>query len=128
MFNSVSNAMVEKSADAAWQRMQVITHNIANEDTPGYKAKRLEFESLLRKEIGARTNVTALNSHGTIAEINGVRPRVYQDTGTVGRADGNNVDIDSENMEFAKVQIQYDAIIKKISGHYSTLKYVITGR
>lgn len=125
---SVPNAMLEKAASAAWQRGQVIVGNIANEDTPGYKAKRLAFESLLQKEMKVMTNVTAFGGGNTVERINAVKPYVYEDRGTLGRADGNNVDIDSENMELARLQIQYNAMIAKISGHYSTLSYVITGK
>jgi len=128
MFNSVSTAMMEKALDANWQRMQLIAHNVANEDTPGYKAKRLEFESMLKKEINARTNVTAMGRIDTAARLSGVQPIVYADNTTSGRADGNNVDIDAENMELARTQIQWDMLVQKVSGHYSTLRYVITGR
>lgn len=125
---SVPTAMLEKALSSAWKRGQVITHNIANEDTPGYKAKRVAFESLLKKEMKIMTNVSAFDGANTVERINAVRPFVYEDRGTVGRADGNNVDIDSENMELARLQIQYNAMISKISGHYSTLSYVVTGK
>lgn len=129
MFNtSLSNAMVEKAIGANWQRMQVIAHNVANEDTPGYKAKRLAFEGMLKKEIGARTNVTALNQMDTVERIQNLQPTVYTDRTTSGRADGNNVDVDAENMELARAQLQWDMLIQKVSGHYSTLRYVVTGR
>lgn len=126
--NSVSNAMLEKALSGTWQRVQITMNNIANEDTPGYKAKRVEFESLLRQEVNARTNVTAFDKLGEIGRIRSASPYVYEDNGTVGRADGNNVDADSEQIELARTQIHYNALVQKISGHYSTLQYVITGR
>lgn len=42
--------------DALWQKQQVISHNIANVETPGYKAKHVEFKEVLKKtEDGGRT-------------------------------------------------------------------------
>lgn len=129
MFNtSLSAAMMEKSLSALWKRNQVTMHNIANEDTPGYKAKRVEFESLLNREMNAMTNVTTFGKRNTIARVNSVEPIVYDDRSTVGRADGNNVDIDAENIELARIQIQYNALAQKITGHYNNLRYAFTGR
>lgn len=125
---SVSDAAMEKSLSALWQRAQLITHNIANEDTPGYKAKRLSFEQTLSAEIRAVRNARGTQGREqAIQRLNNVAPRVYEDTGTIGRADGNNVDVTAEQIEMARVQLQYQALSQKLSGRYSTLKYAISG-
>jgi flagellar basal-body rod protein FlgB len=126
--DSISSAALEKALAANWQKAQLIANNIANEDTPGYKARRMEFESYLRKELQhSNMRVTAMNKRQRISRISSLRPLVYQDKSTEGRVDGNNVNIDSEQMELARVQIQYQALRDKINGHYQTLKYAISG-
>lgn len=126
--DSISSAAMEKALSANWQKAQLITNNIANEDTPGYKARRIEFESYLRKELGqSNMRMTAMSKKQRISRISTLRPLYYQDKSTEGRIEGNNVNIDSEQMELARVQIQYQALRDKINGHYQTLKYAISG-
>ena len=124
---SVSAAMMEKSLSGLWQRQQLIAHNIANEDTPGFKAKRLAFEDALRREINSASRVTAISRQKMIERVEGVSPKVYEDKATATRTDGNNVDKLNEQIEQARVQIQYNALQRKINAHYSTLKYAING-
>ncbi|MDR2909169.1 MAG: flagellar basal body rod protein FlgB [Oscillospiraceae bacterium] len=124
---SVSSAALEKAMSATWQKAELITHNIANEDTPGYKAKRLEFESLLGAAMESNMRATAFDKTSRISRINNLQPVVYSDDSHEVRIDGNNVDIDSEQMELARTQIQYQALRDRVSGHYSLLKYAISG-
>ena len=44
--------ILDKAADASWMRENVITNNIANIDTPGYKRQDVDFESVLQKALG----------------------------------------------------------------------------
>ncbi len=122
---------MERALTATWQRAQLITHNIANEDTPGYKAKRLEFERLLEQELRhSRNNLrmsAMMDKETRVGRIKSVRSVVYDDDSTLGRIDGNNVDKDAEQIELARVQLQYQALRDKVSGHYTTLKYAISG-
>jgi len=123
---SVSNTALEKALSGLWQRSRAIAHNIANEDTPGYKAKRVDFESHLKRELGNAQH-RGLAPRESIARVSSARIREYELGGQSVRIDGNNVDIDSEFIEQARVQIQYDAVLRKVNGYYSNLKNVISG-
>jgi flagellar basal-body rod protein FlgB len=126
ILGSKSNAVLESALRGLWQRQRAILHNIANEDTPGFRAKRVEFESILQREIiSARRD--GLSKRDSVRRLGTVAPMEYEQGGTPGRADGNNVDIDSEYLELARVQIQYEAVQQRINGYYSNLRYVITG-
>lgn len=124
---SSSSAALEKALDATWQRMNVISHNISNEDTPGYKAKRLNFESQLAAEIRKLQNTNNGNRQSTLDRLNHLQPQVYEDRSTIGRADGNNVDILAEQTELGRTVLYYQALSQRVSGHYSLLKYAISG-
>ena len=124
---SVSPAAMEKATSALWQRMQMISTNIANQDTPGYKAKRLDFESVLQSELSTVKNSQSISRQQAVDRIAAVTPQVYDETRTVTRADGNNVDILAEQAELARAQFQYQALTQKVSGYYATLKYAISG-
>jgi len=129
--NSLSAAALEKAMSAAWKKTQLITHNIANEDTPGYKAKRMEFEGMLKSELQKRTlkgsRSNAVSKQRQIESINNIQPFVYDDRSTQVRIDGNNVNIESEQIELARVQLHYQAMRDRINSSYSTLRYAITG-
>lgn len=121
--------VLEKALDASWLRNEVIAHNIANADTPGYKKYRVEFEEELKSALeastlkGKRTRPKHLDIGAS--SIDQVRPQVVRTDGTQMREDGNNVDMDEEMTSLAKNAIMYNALVQKISGEFRKLKTVI---
>jgi len=132
LINRLFNHMgvLEKALDASWLRNEVIAHNIANADTPGYKKYRVEFEEELKSALessglkGKKTRPKHLDI-GT-SSIEEVRPRVVRTFGTQMREDGNNVVMDEEMTNLAKKVILYNALVQKISGEFNKLKMVIS--
>jgi flagellar basal-body rod protein FlgB len=120
IINGASIELLQKSMDAIWLRQQAIMNNIANSDTPGYKSKKVEFESLLELALkGAKSEDEILS------KIREIKPEIVTDTTTTTREDGNNVDLDRENVELARTQIQYEYLTHILSSHINRLKYVI---
>ena len=98
--------VLDKAADASWTRESVLANNIANVDTPGYKRQDLDFESTLREELG-RCKHESLDKKIGNADLNKLNPSIYTDLSNYSyRLDGNNVDIDTEEVEFASEQIR----------------------
>lgn len=121
--------ILEKALDASWLRNEVIAHNIANADTPGYKKYKVEFEDELRAalEAGALKGKKTRPKHMDIGagSVGDVKPRVVRTVGTQMREDGNNVDMDEEMTNLAKNAILYNALVQKLSGEFNRLKMVI---
>ncbi|MBM7581373.1 flagellar basal-body rod protein FlgB [Caldicoprobacter guelmensis] len=121
--------ILEKALDAAWLRNEVIAHNIANADTPGYKKYKVVFEEELKSAIeasalkGKKTRPKHLDIGAT--SIDQVSPRIVRTGGTQMREDGNNVDMDEEMTNLAKNSIMYNALVQKIAGEFRKLKAVI---
>lgn len=118
-----------KAADGAWLRNEVIANNIANANTPNYKRKDVSFESELQTALKASrykdldSKVSELNDNNRLMRI---EPRVYTDSAEYSyRLDGNNVDIDTENVELASNQIKYNGIVQSIDNQFKNLKTVI---
>jgi flagellar basal-body rod protein FlgB len=112
--------VAQKSLDALWMRQKAISQNISNQDTPGYKARKVLFEELF--QTAARDE----KSLQKIAEdFENVLPRTVSDTSTKAREDGNNVDEDAENLELLRTQLQYESMVRSVSSHISRMKYVI---
>ena len=117
--------VLDKAADASWTRESVLANNIANVDTPGYKRQDLDFESTLREELG-RCKHESLDKKIGNADLSRLNPSVYTDLSNYSyRLDGNNVDIDTEEVEFASEQIRYQAITAGINNEFTRMRTVI---
>jgi flagellar basal-body rod protein FlgB len=123
-----STKYLEKGLDASWTRNQVISNNIANNDTPNFKASSVEFESVFKAALENEGFTAKRTRDKHIAfgdDITSAAPRIVTDTGTTMRMDGNNVDIDHENAELAKNTIYYDTLVEKLSSEFSRLRMAI---
>ena len=127
---------MQKSLDILTKRIEVTGQNISNVNTPFYKAKKLEYENLFTEKLVMLNNSYALQMRlkkGGSEEyekkienwISSVKPKIYTDEETETRVDGNNVDMDHENLELARFQLQYNYMIRKITDEYNLLKHAI---
>ncbi len=117
--------VLDRAADAAWLRNDAISNNIANATTPGYKRQDVAFESELRKALGNSRYISMDEKVGRIntAKLDG---RPYTDyAGYAYRLDGNNVDIENENVMLAENQIKYQGLIDSIKSDFQDLNTVI---
>jgi flagellar basal-body rod protein FlgB len=116
------NGILEKALDAAWLRNEVISNNIANVDTPGYKRKTVKFEEFLNNELKnskISKGQTKLQSPDIV---------VATDYSTLSyRSDGNNVDIENEMAELAANTLRYNVLVQKMNGDFQNLRRVIRG-
>jgi len=114
--------VLDKAADAAWTRNEVINNNLANVNTPNYKRKDVQFETYLLAELeGADSG----NLSKVVAGIDfdGLKATSYTDYSNLSyRLDGNNVDVDTENVEFASNQIKYQTLLGSITHEFSMIK------
>ncbi|HEX7065286.1 MAG TPA: flagellar basal body rod protein FlgB [Bacillales bacterium] len=121
-----SNGIVsglEGALDRTSLREKTITQNIANVDTPNYKAQQVvfreEFEHALRAH---RTNPRHLE-FSTSSQVANVQPK----NNTAFNNNGNNVDIDREMAALAKNQIEYNAFITRLNSEFKQLNLVLRG-
>ena len=119
--------VLDKAADAANSRNEIISNNIANVDTPNYKRKDVTFERYLEQAlIGADPlddRVAEINTH--LSDFGGL---VYTDHSVLSyRLDNNNVDIDTENAYLAENQIRYNTLVSQIGQEFSRYKTVLSG-
>jgi flagellar basal-body rod protein FlgB len=118
--------VLDKAADASWTRENIITNNIANVDTVGYKRQDLDFESLLKEELG-NCKHTSLDEKISKTDLTKLNPNVYTDYSQYSyRLDGNNVDIDTEEVELASEQIRYQGLTTSIDSEFSRMKAVLS--
>ena len=118
---------LDNTSDVSWQRQTLIMNNISNNDTPGYKRQDIEFESVLRDELLATHErsleraVNKLDDDGN--HVDGIEYTDYKNYSY--RLDGNNVDMDTENVELASEQLRYQALMTSITNEVNRFKSVI---
>ncbi|WWR16994.1 flagellar basal body rod protein FlgB [Lachnospiraceae bacterium JLR.KK008] len=117
--------VLDKSADAAWIRHEVISNNIANVDTPGYKRQDVNFEGELQRALG-NSRYTSVDAKVGGLNLSRLKPRTYTDYANFSyRVDRNNVDIDTENVMLASNQLKYNAIMTGVNQEFTNLKLVM---
>ena len=117
--------VLDKAADASWMRNEAIANKIANADTPNYKRQDVAFESELEKALGhMRYKSTDEKVAGILSSE--IQPKRYTDhAGYSYRLDGNNVDIETENVMLAENQLKYQGILKSINAEFQNLQSVM---
>ncbi len=121
--NSIS--MSQKSLEFLWAKQVVISQNLTNVDTPGYKAKYVTFEDVYQNRLKlaraaktpAQTRSIIENSYYSINEKD-----------SSARLDENNVNADAEEVEMARAQLQYQYVMNAVNSDFSRLRSVIKGQ
>ncbi len=117
--------VLDKAADASWIRNEVLGNNMANVDTPGYKRQDVAFESELEKALAGKRYVTMDDKIANLS-LDKLQPRTYTDYASFSyRLDGNNVDVETEEVVLAKNQIKYEGLLKGILQEFQNLKSVM---
>lgn len=123
-------SILVRALDALALRQQVTASNIANVDTPGYRASEVRFESILRRVLATtpgelslvRTDPRHLVAGGI--DVTAVEPQVVERSGTRYRNDGNNVDIDREMGLLAETSLRYSAVSEALARRLALLRLV----
>lgn len=126
--NSVTASLLQRALDGTWQRQKAISNNIANYETPGYKALKISFESTLEQEVHKLQNGSLTSTQKTQAlhRLENSKIHLTSNHVTLERADGNNVNLDQENLEMAKTQIQYQYLTRGMTDMFARLRYAIS--
>ena len=105
-------------------RQRAIANNVANVDTPNFKATEVRFEDALKTALSRSTSSGAVNQ----SALNAAASRTSIVSTTSSRADGNNVDIDREMEMLGEANLNYSALTQLMSSRLGILRSVINGR
>ena len=104
---------MQQYLDMTSLRQSLISSNIANVDTPGYRTRDIDFEKELQKASEAAPDAPS-------------SPHVRDVAGLIERPDGNNVSIDRETMLLAQTQLQFQVGIALLKQEFKRLQTAIT--
>ena len=122
-------ALMGHSLDRLSKTQQVIGHNIANVDTPHYRAKTLSFDVALEGALDASTRLALARTHaghlepGTPALL---EPQIVERPNRNERVDGNTVDINQGMVELVETGLKYRAVAQLASKRLALLKAIAT--
>jgi flagellar basal-body rod protein FlgB len=111
-------------------RQEIISSNIANAETPGYKAKRLDFEAALARALDVDGEMGMKVEDGKHYDVgsggfDNLQPELYEDPNGIVSEDGNTVDREAEMVRMAENKVMYDALIQLMNKKVGLMKYTI---
>ncbi|WP_413289011.1 flagellar basal body rod protein FlgB [Bdellovibrio sp. HCB337] len=131
LFDKTTNALATSLA-MRQLRNNVTVANIANAETPGYHAKKVDFEAALGRAMdidGLRNMSTTSGDHISVGgQSAAVRPDVYENPEGAINNDGNTVDLEKEMSTLSENTILYKTALQLINKKMAALKYAIGDR
>ena len=137
MFGKIYDILGE-SLNVLSDRQNIIASNIANANTPGYRAKTLNFEDVMRSLVPSesllpmKTNSVKDLSNGDIYDVapsssGFIKSFVHNQTNeSIPPLDGNTVDLSKEMSDMASNAIRFQAVANLITKKFNMLNYTIT--
>ena len=108
------------------QRMEVLSRNIANADTPNFKAQDLDFRNVLKNADSTPSIKATHQNHISNNAFKGSAEMVY----TVpfnSSVDGNTVELSVEQAKYGKAAAQYQATLRFLEGEISGIRKALRG-
>lgn len=125
MYNYID--VLDKAADAAYVRNDVLANNIANDSTPNYKRQDVQFESILQASLATGGGTLSERVEEVNENLDDLNSYIYTDHSSLSyRLDGNNVDIDQEEAYLAENQIRYQALVDQMVQEFGRYKTVLS--
>ncbi|YCI78583.1 flagellar basal body rod protein FlgB [Bacillus sp. R1-10] len=122
-FQSLENALDYSNA-----KQKVISQNIANSDTPNYKAKDVDKTKSFKAELESSLESNRTDErHFTFKSEGSHASHIVAQKNVRYNNNGNSVDIDKEMTDLASNQIYYNAVTDRLSGKFQSLQNVIRG-
>ncbi|MAR92463.1 MAG: flagellar basal body rod protein FlgB [Pseudomonadota bacterium] len=124
-------ALYQNALELRSQRASVLANNIANADTPGYKARDLDFQQMLRARMGETSELTpAATTHqrhfSTLPQGEALSGLKYRNPSQPA-IDGNTVDGQTEKTAYARNSMEFQAAFRFLNGKVKSLLSAIRG-
>jgi flagellar basal-body rod protein FlgB len=122
--------MLEKFLELSAVKHKLVSGNLANVSTPGYKSKDIDFHGELKKAIGQKSGLkmaTTHPNHMQPGQVSGDGPKIITDNSSESNGI-NNVNVDKEMADLAQNQITYALGARMLSLKFQGLKKAIKGQ
>jgi len=125
-FENKTLALLEQALDLRSERHRLISSNIANQDTPGYKGLEIDFKSALKQAFGSADGISLAQTDprhlptGQPAGPSAV-PQPISAPGGSSRLDGNTVNSEKEMAKLAENTLMYDATAQIVALNFKSI-------
>lgn len=116
----------QKALQVRSDKMEVIAGNLANANTPGYKAKDIDFQQAMRTAQYGQTKLTTTNEKHIQGTANSRFDTQFRIPDQPDTGDGNTVDVQKERNAFLETGMRYEAGLTLISGKFSGMKKALS--
>ncbi len=117
-------SLTEKMLDFLWTRETVTLNNIANDDTPGFKSQYITFEEEMKKRLSEASAASHSPRQAVAQAIDSSRLSVHTTRSETTRLDGNNVDMDQEQIQLVRTAYEYQYMLSSLNNGINRLKSV----
>ena len=130
LFDKTTRAL-SSSLNMRQLRNNVISSNIANAETPGYQAKKVDFENALARalsveDLGGLKGQEPGHYPTGPGALSRVRADVYENPDVEVNNDGNTVNVEAEMTALAENSVMYKAAVQMINKKMAALRYAVT--
>ncbi|PID44849.1 MAG: flagellar basal body rod protein FlgB [Proteobacteria bacterium] len=116
----------ERALQFRVKRAEVLANNLVNADTPGFKARDMDFKSVLDQQLGDSMAVSKTNSRHLAGEVD-TTSRLKFRNAIQPSIDGNTVDTNIEIAEYTKNAMDYEATFQFLNSRFKGLLYAVKG-
>ena len=129
LFSGAIETLSDSLSGLSW-RQRVLSHNISNAETPGFKRREVRFEAILQQRAQQAANVAGSdggeNDEAPVTQP--FAPEIVTVNAPSRRADGNNVNIEAQMSQLLETELSYGAASQMLSRKLAGLKAIIDGR
>lgn len=112
----------QRALQVSERRLNVLASNIANADTPNYKARDIDFRAALQQALLATSPVMdAVDKSNCTTRVDELDAFLRYRVPTQGAVDGNTVDLDQERSAFAEQAVRHQFLIQKVADEYKEM-------
>ena len=123
--------LLEKTLDLTELNHKLISSNIANEETPGYKARSIDFESELKRQMNGTSMSLARTDKGHLPLSNGslsTEAVIKLKQGSAEGLDGNSVTLEEEMVKMSENSLKHEIALTFMNKKLKGLKEAINSR
>ncbi|WP_203362299.1 flagellar basal body rod protein FlgB [Bacillus sp. REN10] len=118
---------LEKGLNYSALKQKTLANNIANADTPNYKAKDVSFKKVFAETISEQITANRTDFRHFEFQSSGQHPAIVTKQNVSYNQNGNSVDVDKEMSDLATNQIYFNALADRMAGKFTSLTNVIKG-
>ncbi|HLC41297.1 MAG TPA: flagellar basal body rod protein FlgB [Methylomirabilota bacterium] len=120
--------LLRDAVQFASRRHEVLARNLANVETPGYRAQDVVFQRELESALRGRMTPVSTLPPPAPSGNDAIQPVLVYSSDTQRRVDGNDVDLDKQMVRVSQNTVYHNALVQILTTQFNVIKLAISGR